>query len=136
MEKEFVSYELALELKQLEFDEECFAYWGISRILQTEGEIMLEDRQVSMTGNLAEKICLAPTYSQAFRWFREKHNIYLESSVFVWNQSKMQLAFGYKMYANPFDPCSTYKELEFLAETYEEGEEACLKKLIEIVKSK
>jgi hypothetical protein len=53
MNKEFVPYELALELKQLGFDEPCMASKNMNN---DKGLIQL------------------PLYQQAFRWFREKYS--------------------------------------------------------------
>ena len=53
MEKEFIPYEQALELKELGFDEECIFIYQYP--------------------NLDVKVP-APLYQQAFRWFREKHD--------------------------------------------------------------
>ena len=72
LEKEFVPYELALKLKQLGFDEPCFGYYGTS---DEDSEIVLELRQTSQNGDLAKIVCLAPTYSQAFRWLYQKLDI-------------------------------------------------------------
>jgi len=65
MEKEFVPYELALKMKQLGFDKPCFAYYNKSK----------KRRFDRYTTSHWPSTCLAPTFSQAFRWFREKYNI-------------------------------------------------------------
>jgi hypothetical protein len=52
MEKEFVPYEQALALKELGFDEPCFAIYYSKN-----------------------KYFTAPLYQQTFRWFREKYFI-------------------------------------------------------------
>ena len=59
MNKEFVPYEQALALKELGFDEPCFGYYDEGGNLYTE---MVE-------------VLKAPLYQQAFRFFREKHNV-------------------------------------------------------------
>ena len=71
MEKEFVPYELALRMKQLGFDEPCFGYYnsnGEFKTKQDEYELYLicNSKWISPS-------CSAPTFSQAFRWFREKY---------------------------------------------------------------
>ena len=58
---EFVPYELALELKQLGFDEPCFGVYATK-----DGYV----RKSAYDENGD-----APTYSQAFRWFREKSGL-------------------------------------------------------------
>jgi hypothetical protein len=111
--KDFTLYPEALELKQLGFDEPCLAsYYHAGRRLDICEYI-----------NHGEYTVLAPTYSQAFRWFREKHNLFGQVNIhtyFIYNISNGD----FKM----------VKEYDKLFETYEEAELACLKKLIEIVK--
>jgi hypothetical protein len=64
----------------------------------------------------------APTYSQIFRWFREKYELY--SFVFKFDEG-----FGYETYKEGV----TQTNESF--DTYEEAELECLKKLIQIVKT-
>ena len=120
MEKEFVPYEIALELKELGFDEECFGYYSFSE------KITLKSCFNRTPIILSGKKCSIPLYSQVFRWFREKHN--LESHVKKdWIDGILQ---GYESIIECLDgyiDVGTFK-------TYEEAELECLKKLIEIVK--
>jgi hypothetical protein len=103
MKKEFIPYEQALALKELGFDEPCLSSF-----------------------NENKTICLAPLYQQAFRWFREKHNIcgYIIETTNKYN--KLDGKFQYGISNSYYD----------VYDTYEEAELACLNKLIEIVKNK
>jgi hypothetical protein len=75
-----------------------------------------------------EVATLAPTYSQAFRWFRKKHN--LKS----WIQEHTSDTFIYEIRPHVL---SDYKQGEtYVYTNYEKTELACLKKLIEIVNGK
>ena len=129
MEKEFIPYEQALALKELGFDEPCFTFY-------LNGKIRLDGNNVHCT--LQKKVqyiynaeCLAPTFSQAFRWFREKYGLvptvhpYHELRKFTWD-------YNYNIVEYAKD--TIYGDLREL--TYEEAELECLKKLIEIVKEK
>ena len=71
MIKEFVPYDRALKLKELGFDEKCFCNWEESWSPEPEDEI----RMVLTTDQtwLRDGWIRAPTFSQAFRWFREKY---------------------------------------------------------------
>jgi hypothetical protein len=117
--KDFIPYQEALELKQLGFKERCFGhYWENLFYFKTTFH------HPSTMPNSPES-CLAPTYSQAFRWFREKHNLFGQVNIhtyFIYNISNGD----FKM----------VKEYDKLFETYEESELACLRNLIEIVKGK
>ena len=124
-EKDFVPYEQALALKELGFDEPCFGFYtykgGIRRYTNFDGE--LNDFQTLKNSSIimGNGWCAVPTFSQAFRWFREKHELY--SFVFKFDEG-----FGYETYKEGV----TQTNESF--DTYEEAELACLKKLIEIVK--
>ena len=111
---DFVPYELALELKQLGFDEPCFAFYDESLYFPNN------ENQYGTFCNqkLDASSCSAPTYSQAFRWFREKHNCH-----HTINLNKKYVGIAYSSVVN-------FSVDEF--NTYEEAELACLKKLIEI----
>lgn len=126
MEKEFVSYEMALALKELGFDEPCFTYYyNVSGKLRTNISIDIDDIWIS--GSIKKLgITLAPTFSQAFKFFREEYK--LPSWVYTSDNEK----FYYGI----------LRDTRFLIdgnkpyETYEEAELACLLKLIEVVKNK
>lgn len=145
MGKEFVPYQESLELRELGFNEPCLAFWDayngdthlffkqrcdyhwLFKLFGQKPKPVLEISNWEIEYLEGDGTVLAPTFSQAFRWFREKHNlnaaIYpikqhwecdirhtnkdVNSSVFSWDE-------------------------EF---TYEEAELACLRKLIEIVKN-
>lgn len=122
MEKEFIPYEQALELKELGFNENCFR----SYLYQYE-EWIISD--LTHDGHCP---LMAPLYQQAFRWFRKKYNLSSQihpltsSGQFIWHYLVRDIS----EYLTEFD-------LEkFTFNTYEEAELACLKKLIEIVKNK
>jgi len=70
MEKEFVTYEIALELKQLGFDEPCFG-WFTDSYLRIGG--VIENKHVQGEGEI-----LAPLFQQVFRWFEEKYSCFVD----------------------------------------------------------
>ena len=109
MEREFISYKQALALKELGFDESCFGFYskiyGLMMVKTTGSSSLYKD-----AGE-----CLAPTFSQAFRWFREKYGL---NYVVVKAESWFYTING----------CNTQEGFQ----TYEEAELACLDKLLEI----
>ena len=123
MNKDFTLYPEALELKQLGFKERCFGhYWENLFYFKTTFH------HPSTMPNSPES-CLAPTYSQAFRWFREKHNYHV---IIDFNQSKNN-----KWYYGIIQidhNISISPDVEF--ETYEEAELAALKELIKTIKDR
>lgn len=122
MNKEFISYEQALELKELGFDEECLGYY-LELINPFEGILTIEKCKNNIDG------CLAPLYQQAFGWFREEHRIYLVIGV-AYDRGR---TFYIRIETGPSWGYQ-YFDVEF--PTYEEAQLAALKKMIEIVKNK
>ena len=123
-EKEFVPYEESLALKELGFDEPCFGYYGV------ENEFVLDTMRNTSPNYSRRGFTSAPLYQQAFRWFRDKHNLnrliaFCEYAIESENAWKYTLDNPTKvlMWDGKFN-------------TYEEAELACLKKLIKIVKKK
>lgn len=115
MEKEFIPHKLALELKELGYDEpNYFLKWYDSKGKIREGLGLGEVK--------------APLYQQAFRWFREKYGLVVAPQYFTGG--------FYCFTINNMKDTSKSNRLFTEFETYEEAELACLKKLIEIVKNK
>jgi hypothetical protein len=139
LEKDFTLHPEALELNQLGFDEPCIAWYAENKGLQIAPDTF--KKWTSKPCNNSNIItvfnsdCItAPTYSQAFRWFREKHQlIHHVSWVYKKTYDGVDWFFeikGINMANNNVIP---HEETRF--ETYEEAELGCLKKLIGIVKA-
>ena len=157
MEKEFAPYEESLELKQLEFNEPCFGYYvdgelrginlgleelgGVEPYYKTFGFHTICNSDINNTG---KSVVTAPTYSQAFRWFREKH--LLEGLCLPQHHSALSplpiyyiaiISYRDEKWVELFNSSDNTDIKNFLHYfTYEEAELACLRKLIEIVKTK
>jgi hypothetical protein len=123
MEKEFVVYSLALRMKKLGYNESCFGFYQVENF--EEKPCGVDDRdEYIRTGfatcknsEIPEHFTSAPTWQQAFRWFREKYNIHIR--IEKYDETKWWANWG-----------SWTSEVY---DSYEEAELACLKKLIEIV---
>jgi hypothetical protein len=129
MEKEFVPYELALRLKAIGFDEPCFAAYSededVSNLFIYWNDLA-DMSELFISQDNCEKFnyeCLAPTYSQAFRWLREKYGLYDTIS-----------KNGYMIEGELNKEFLRITKLSL--KSHEEAELACLEKLIEIVESK
>jgi hypothetical protein len=135
MNKEFVTYEQALALKELGFNELCMASDYCA-----DGKILIEYADDGITNKELDKItdecneefseteedhmpynATIPLYQQAFRWFREKHGLQHEIINDLGNDLS-SIVYVYSIFA--VDRSEEYK-------TYEEAENACLNKLIE-----
>lgn len=100
LEELFVKYKIALKLKQLGFDEPCFAWYEVSELLKNGyrlremPEWLFEINHQSVKGN----DILAPTYQQATDWFLSKHNIYITALFFSTSDENYNKIEGYKPY--------------------------------------
>ena len=121
MESLFCPYELALELKELGFDEiSLFCY-----TTAYEGNPLLHCPHLLLNSQLEgfeNEPISAPLYQQAFRFFREKYKLL----------SFVDIDSSYRIYC---DDIKFNLDIDSrIFKTYEEAEVECLVKLIEIAK--
>jgi hypothetical protein len=125
MKNEFVIYEQALALKELGFDEPCLAFYSPKEELYPVFQEPSKGPYFN-NGNFIETL-RAPLYQQAFRWFREKHNLvfnFISYNIVKPGEYHWSITWNDEAKASG------------IVKTYEEAEQACLSKLIEIVNDK
>ena len=126
MNKEFVTYEQALALKELGFDELCFRGYDKNAILFYSNHENGHELNYSIGMNVS-----APLKQQVFRWFREKYELRISNyRCSIKKEGGIVIGDGFRMFKYGKDTISTIEK-----ETYEEAELACLKKLIEKLKT-
>ena len=144
MEKEFVTYEIALKLKELGFDELCLGYFNEKKQFllshpSNDGKIIPDYyrnsrsefwlSQIFSRKSKKINICTAPLYQQVIDWFREKHDFNIEILRLKEDREK-------------YWGCITTKELypEYLdfsdGNDYYTTKEKTILKAIEIIKNK
>lgn len=134
--KEFVPRAESLELKELGLNEPCLACHPPHKLY-----LYSKTRGIKNSDKVSQDwICTAPTFLQAFRWFREKYGLFyfedhrcnskidINSRTYWMGIKKFKLTSGSEVVVGLIQMgCFN---------TYEEAELACLRKLIEIVKNK
>lgn len=124
MNKEFVSYEIALKLKELGFKEQCFSFYDI------EKKLYASEGYYKIGYNVLNEEVIAPLYQQVFRWFRNKYGI--DFSVLTtysrYNENTI------KQYSGVIDNKTMYTNVGFY-DNYEEAELAGLQKMIKIIEN-
>jgi hypothetical protein len=114
MTKEFVPYGLAVKLKALGFNEPCFGYY-LEDGTRVPASYSKAGTAYPSNSDLLPEWSAAPTYQQAFRWFREKYDLFI--SIFHYEN-------GYAINdLRRFD-------------THEEAEVACLTSLTELAEAR
>ena len=117
MEKEFVIYELAIRMKALDYKERVLTYYenGVPKL---HNDILGWDFNSSFL-----TCCSRPTYSQAFRWFREEYDMHYNIHRFNFKKGTDE------EYLAEVDSTSNFSYFR----KYDECVVFCLEKLIEIV---
>lgn len=130
LKKEFLPHQEALALKDLGFDEPCLMYWN------DYGRTSINRFQLlNNIDEWCQDYIEAPLYQQAFRWFREKHG--LVHGIIIGDIVKFEKGIPSYSGAVWYSKNVNFTHLKNVDySTYEEAELACLKKLIEIVKSR
>jgi hypothetical protein len=137
MKNEFVSYEIALELKELGFDEPCICGYNDYHLLRSKISSSFDGDFVKWDEKY-DKDLKAPIYQQVFRWLREQlnwqsliettndqHSHRLGYNYFIWNNITGEMHHSMPKNRPSGDWC--YK-------TYEEAQKECIMDLISIIK--
>lgn len=88
MIEQFVTYIIALKLKELGYNEKCLGYFN------RKGELIcginVSDESFLFTNiGKAHNCCLSPLWQQVIDWLREKHNIFIE--IENWNNCGFEI---------------------------------------------
>lgn len=121
MEKLFVPYEQALQLKELGFDELCLARFDGGGFRMLSAYDPLKNSEIK-----EDWFCVTPLYQQAFQFFRDKYEKY-GTIRYGYNE------FNKSVYLFPCINGIIAGNDSF--ESYEQAELECLNKLIESVKT-
>lgn len=122
MNKDFLPYDLSLSIRELGFDESCFAVYS-----------EYDKTRVYEHSSIKEgKIILAPLYQQAFYWFEKKHSLYVEKQIDTNVNEILDIRYIIKSWK--FPPIEIIFETPYDCFSTEKANIACLKKMIEIIK--
>ena len=156
MEKQFVSFDIALKLKELGFDEPCFAYftkmkdWMITdykgkpaawqkynvgnnmylrTVTDSFGDNLHRDGKFVRNSKFTKAITnvAAPLYQQVIDWFRTKHNLFIE--LVIDRTAEPKFTYIITRYLGDFNWEESIMS-EFLYRTYEESREDAILKAI------
>ena len=106
MKEQFVTYEIALKLKELGFDSSCFSAYTENGKLMDIGDYSNDDKVGELDGHSYYISCLSPLWQQVIDWFREKHkirvcnlvNIYIEATFIIYHSTDVEVIDGNDFY--------------------------------------
>ena len=133
MNEHFLTYEQCLTIKELGFDEPCFGYYTHNEKLCRYGADETNVEFLFCTHkDIYKTYSLAPLKSQFFRWVREKYEHCVHITPHTENDGDDNfIIYQYEweiIHPKYFD--GTYHD------TYEQAEDACINKIIELLKTK
>jgi hypothetical protein len=117
IEKQFTPYHIAMELKELGFDEPCVA------IYRKENRLYLTQEGVRANSE-KESVISAPLWQQVLDWFANEHR--LHSGIYPYYDEYSYEIKDFNDNNTPIDPREPV--------SYYDARMACIKKMIEIVK--
>ncbi len=138
MKELFVPYELALQLKEIGFDELCMRFWT------KDGKESLNPQHMGhmdfIRNSTAGERVSAPLYDQVIQWMIDKHQIYIEIHV---ASSQMDFTKGFNYYVWDSNTSEEYDSIphnrpigEYRYTTRYEALSAGIAKAIEVIKEK
>jgi len=145
LEKLFVPYELAKELKEKGFKEECLGFWemveegcrnnynawaGITEIEEYEDTVLYLSR--NELESYYSNIVRAPTWQQVTDWLREKHDI--ECTCIFLKKHKLYVPFIWvtTIMEKPIKFTSK-DDVTLSGKTYTEALEICIKEALKLM---
>jgi hypothetical protein len=130
---EFIPYGLAFRMKQLGFDEPCFGWYEHNSnfyYCYQEGLV-----PPSPSKKLIKGAVKAPTFQQAFRWFRDNYGLIGDPIPLSTSKNGPTTHYGWNI-CSSIDAGVDWENDDDGFKTYEEAQLACLEELIDIVEQK
>lgn len=128
VQEDFVPHEQAFAIKELGFNEPCFACYSRNN----ENAVEYNPDGIPFNHNNSKTRISAPTFSQAFRFFREKYGLFVAPSAISYEGGPHLWFFEINSTTLPL---GTDLGVTDDFKTYKEAELACIKKLIETDKN-
>lgn len=135
MNEDYVSYELALKLKECGFDEPCIAEWAC----EPDGKPILLGSTAFVFSNaeLKGRDVTAPLLYQAQKWLREKHDIHIQIEAVMqkqWTYTLVDTAPLSDMYGEWHDRIPEDREGYPQISTYEQALSDGIASALELIK--
>ncbi len=140
MKKQFTTYEIALKLKELGFDEPCMGLWRLidfDPVFNITTDRRYSTSQAKTSYIHGETAILAPLWQQVIDWFRTKHNLWIDSPIpDKWNNGMFSIklvSIDNSIILEEYVD-QPYWRIYRCFKTYEEAREAAILKAIELCK--
>jgi hypothetical protein len=144
MNKQFVTYEIALKLKELGFDEPCIMFYYESQLailgqFDSFKHSFRSNSEHTSIEKESEKFVSAPLWQQVIDWFRVKHNIGINITEngddildYVAEKDASVVLMQFRWFFTNKRDCN-YDAIGNATLTYEEAREKAILKAIELI---
>jgi hypothetical protein len=129
MKEQFVTYEIALKLKELGFDEECLGYYHINQNYSNGYSFTMGDD--TRTSDCTVK---APLWQQTLRWFREKHDLHI-NVITRYHELYNKRYWQFTIFRISQPNNNRVEESDFMYDTFDKNIKQSILKAIELVKN-
>ena len=125
---EFCSPKQSLELRNMGFDDPCFAFYrdSVNRL-----SVLLHKQPGAWQNSKTGSDYCAPLRQQVFKWFRENHN--LDSEIYLNHESGSKF-YHYLILSLDKNLIDWKSKNVIKFKTHEEAQSACIDNLIQILK--
>ncbi len=136
MKNQFLPYELALQLKELGFNEECFGLYNPNIHL----DFYSKNSNIDLITDNKNVVCSAPLWQQVIDWFRINHSIYIAILPFRDNEDEIELSYYYSLVQDDEELndilCNEVDlgAMDDLYDNYEECRNDVIQKAIDLIK--
>jgi hypothetical protein len=134
---ELVPHKMSVELQSLGFNHiSPIHYYEKNGIVNYESDDWLNNKfWIAFNAEILEEggieiFCSAPLYQQVFRWFREEHNLHGCIDLSVTKPEHWYFRID-RIGSNDYEYHSEDEQIEL--NTYQEGQNACIQKMIELL---
>lgn len=105
----FVTYEIAIKLKELGFNEKCLAYWINENPKNSEGRCLVyykkpyDDERITSSKIL--EYCYAPLYQQVIDWLYKEYGLWITIEDYTHSEPTDKLPNGFTFYITEYGCC-------------------------------
>jgi hypothetical protein len=136
MKEQFVTYDIALKLKELGFNEKCFAEYNESKVLLYlyphecfHGYCNIDDFE-PFADILSIK---APLYQQVIDWLREKHDLHI-NVITRYHELYNKRYWQFTIFRISQPNNNRVEESDFMYDTFDKNIKQAILKAIELIK--
>lgn len=144
LEQEFIPYHLAFRMKALGYDKPCFAFYNHKKELYDINPNSFTAKNSGVHYNvkfynifnkfIMVKLCTAPTWRAAFKWLRDKYNLWCFIQKYPTSENPNRCFYelkGNNINTDKDESPNSYMSLHWF-NSYENAEIACLESLLYI----